>query len=189
MNEYPEFDIVEITRKLGVNMLNCVEIVSQEAAWYFLREPMSKCSTVATTIPTMWTVDPCASTGKDAVAIDGTIVHIALKIYLPKLLPLSVEVDHQNRTLFRCIKVLIVNEISNFGAELLSQIDSRLKQITGNFSINFGGIDIILIGDLRQLPPIRATPIFKQQKQRIFGPILWHGLKFYELDQVMKQAK
>ncbi|GFQ91637.1 ATP-dependent DNA helicase [Trichonephila clavata] len=57
MNEYPEFDIVEITRKLGVNMLNCVEIVSQEAAWYFLREPMSKCSTVATTIPTMWTVD------------------------------------------------------------------------------------------------------------------------------------
>ncbi|CAH2104200.1 unnamed protein product [Euphydryas editha] len=57
MNEHPEFDIVEITRKIGVNMLNSVEITSQEAAWYLLREPMSKCSTVVTTIPTMWPCD------------------------------------------------------------------------------------------------------------------------------------
>ncbi|GFX60827.1 ATP-dependent DNA helicase [Trichonephila clavipes] len=57
MNENPEFDIVEVTRKIGVNMLNHVEITSQEAAWYLLREPMSKCSTVVTTIPTMWPVD------------------------------------------------------------------------------------------------------------------------------------
>lgn len=69
--------------------------------------------------------------------------------------------------MFRYIKVLIVDEISIVVAELLSQIDSRLKQITGNININFGGIDIILIGDLRQLPPI-----YKQQKQRIVGSIL-----------------
>ncbi|GFU88567.1 ATP-dependent DNA helicase [Trichonephila clavipes] len=37
MNENPEFDIVEVTRKIGVNMLNHVEITSQEAAWYLLR--------------------------------------------------------------------------------------------------------------------------------------------------------
>ncbi|GBP91919.1 hypothetical protein EVAR_103568_1 [Eumeta japonica] len=57
MNEYPEFDVVEITRKIGVNMLNSAEITSQEAAWYLLREPMSKCSTVVTSIPTMWPCD------------------------------------------------------------------------------------------------------------------------------------
>ncbi|GBP91921.1 hypothetical protein EVAR_103570_1 [Eumeta japonica] len=74
------------------------------------------------------------------------------------------------------------------GAELLLQIDSRLKQITGDFKTNFGGLDVILIGDLRQLPPVRATPIYKQQKQKIVGPILWRGFKFYELDQVMRQA-
>ncbi|XP_044592819.1 ATP-dependent DNA helicase pfh1-like [Cotesia glomerata] len=55
------------------------------------------------------------------------------------------------------------------GAELLSQIDSRLKQITGNFEVHFGGLDIILIGDLRQLPPVRATPIYKQIKRQIAG--------------------
>ncbi|GFT80664.1 uncharacterized protein TNCV_2772851 [Trichonephila clavipes] len=38
---------------------------------------------------------------------------------------------------------------------------------------NFGGLDIILIGDLRILPPVRSTPIYKQPKQTIVGPILW----------------
>ncbi|CAF4930975.1 unnamed protein product [Pieris macdunnoughi] len=131
---------------------------------------------------------PCASTGKAAVAIDGTTVHTALKISLSRLLPLSTEVAHQYRALFKYVKVLIIDEISMIGAELLSQIDSRLKQITGDFKTNFGGLDVILIGDLRQLPPVRATPIYKQQKQKIVGPILWRGFRFFELDQVMRQA-
>ena len=38
------------------------------------------------------------------------------------------------------------------GAELLEQIDLRLKQITGNFTKYFGDLDVILIGDLRHLP-------------------------------------
>ncbi|GFT04278.1 ATP-dependent DNA helicase [Trichonephila clavipes] len=62
------------------------------------------------------------------------------------------------------------------------------KQITGNFQLHFGVLYIILIGDLRQLPPARSTPIYKQPKQTIVGPILWRNLKFYELNEVMRQA-
>ncbi len=113
----------------------------------------------------------CASTGKAAVAIDGSTVHTALKISLSKLLPLSLEVAQQYRALFKYIKVLIVDEVSMISAELLARIDSRLKQITGNFETNFGALDIILIGDLRQLPPVRGTPIYKQPKQRMVGPL------------------
>ncbi|GFS86446.1 ATP-dependent DNA helicase [Trichonephila clavipes] len=76
-------------------------------------------------------------------------------------------------------------DFSGTGLEL---VDSRLKQITGNFQSNFGGLDIILIGGLRQLPPVRSTPIYKQPKQTIVGPILWQNLKFYELNEVMRQA-
>lgn len=36
-------------------------------------------------------------------------------------------------------------------------------------------------GDLRQLPPVRATAIYKQPKQSIAGPMLWRQLKFYPL--------
>lgn len=49
-------------------------------------------------------------------------------------------------------------------------------------------MDIILIGDLRQLAPVRATPIYKQIRQRIAGPTLWRELKFFELVEVMRQA-
>lgn len=73
-------------------------------------------------------------------------------------------------------------------AELLQQIDSRLKQITGNFQTNFGGVDIFLIGDLRQLPAVRATPIYKQIKQRLADPILWRNLDFFELKEVVRQS-
>jgi len=68
-----------------------------------------------------------------------------LKITLSNLLPLSIEVAQQYRTLFKFVKVLIIDEVSMIGVELLAQIDSRLKQITGNFNDNFGGLDIILI--------------------------------------------
>ncbi|GFW03021.1 ATP-dependent DNA helicase [Trichonephila clavipes] len=62
-------------------------------------------------------------------------------------------------------------------AQLLLKVDSRLKQITGNFQSNFGGLDIILI-DLRQLPPVHSTLIYKQSKQTIVGPILWQNQQF-----------
>ncbi|GFR27938.1 ATP-dependent DNA helicase [Trichonephila clavata] len=72
--------------------------------------------------------------------------------------------------------------------QLLLKVDSILKQMTGNFQSNFGGLDIILIGDLRQLSPVRSTPIYKQPKQTIIGLILWRNLNFYELNKVMRQA-
>ena len=54
MDKNPSFDIVEITRKLSVDLLNSVEMSSQEAAWFLLREPMSKSSVVVVYIPTVW---------------------------------------------------------------------------------------------------------------------------------------
>lgn len=129
----------------------------------------------------------CASTGKAAVAIDGVTVHSALKISLSKLVPLSNEILQQYRALFKYVKAIIIDEISMIGAELLAQIDSRLKQITGNFKAPYGGLDIFLIGDLRQLPPVRATPIWRPIKQSIEGNSIWRILKYYELTQVMRQ--
>lgn len=57
MDQHPDFDIVEITRSLSVNVLNHTEITSQEAAWYLLREPMSKTSVQIVYIPTVWPIE------------------------------------------------------------------------------------------------------------------------------------
>ncbi|GFQ67145.1 helitron_like_N domain-containing protein [Trichonephila clavata] len=44
MDEHSDFDIVEITRNMSIDKLIAVEMASQEAAWYLLRQPMSKSS-------------------------------------------------------------------------------------------------------------------------------------------------
>lgn len=79
-----------------------------------------------------------ASTGKAAVAIDGMTIHSTLKITrLRTQLPLSAEALAHYRVLFKYVKVLIIDEISMISAEFLEKIDSRLKQITGNYKDNF----------------------------------------------------
>ncbi|GFT16099.1 transposable element Tc1 transposase [Trichonephila clavipes] len=49
-------------------------------------------------------------------------------------------------------------------------------------------LDNVVQRDLHQLPPVRSTPIYKQPKLIIVGPILWQNLKFYELNEVMRQT-
>lgn len=54
MDENPEFDIVDITKKLSIDVLHAVEMPAQEAAWYLLREPMAKSSVATVYIPTIY---------------------------------------------------------------------------------------------------------------------------------------
>lgn len=52
MDENPEFDIVDTTKKMSIDVLHSVEMPAQEAAaWYLLREPMAKSSTVTAYVP------------------------------------------------------------------------------------------------------------------------------------------
>lgn len=99
----------------------------------------------------------CTLTEKVAVAIDGTTLHTILKISLSKLLPLSIEVGYQCHTLFKYVKILIINE----------------------------RMDMILTGDFLQLPPVRAIPIYKRVKQSMVKPLLRQGFKFYQLNRMM----
>lgn len=54
MDENPEFCLVDITKKLRVDVLHAVEMSAQEAAWYLLRQPMAKSSVVTVYIPTIY---------------------------------------------------------------------------------------------------------------------------------------
>ena len=94
-----------------------------------------------------------ALTGKAAVAINGMTVHTVFKIRIGKQYPLCYEIVQQYRSLFRYIKSCIIDECSMISAELNEEVDRRLKQIKIN-DYTYGGKDMYLIGDLRQLPPI-----------------------------------
>ena len=65
--------------------------------------------------------------------------------------------------------MLNIDEYSFVGQSLLGWIDSRCRQDTGRTDMTFGGVSVILVGDIAQLPPVSDKPLFhslpKTQKQ------------------------
>lgn len=79
------------------------------------------------------------------------------------------------------------------GAKMLSHLDARLKQIFNNRETPFGGISVIVFGDLRQLRPVGDRWIFQSTTSSfdpysaIFGSSLWDSFRFFELIEIMRQ--
>ena len=78
------------------------------------------------------------------------------------------------RRMWQGVRYLIIDEISMVSAQQLQYIDMRLKEITGQQRLPFGGLSVITVGDFYQLPPVtksKKTPfIFYRQ------PGLWRSL-------------
>nr|XP_029724119.1 ATP-dependent DNA helicase pfh1-like [Aedes albopictus] len=132
----------------------------------------------------------CASTGKAAVAIGGTTVHSAFRLTMSRRnnAKLSFEILQLYRNAFAHVQAIIVDEVSMIGANILDSIHARLQDIRGEYDDAFGGIDIILVGDFRQLPPVNARFIWKPPANSMHGAVLWQSLEFYPLVRVMRQS-
>ena len=62
------------------------------------------------------------------------------------------------------VEVVIVDEMSLVSSDNLYNLHKRLQEIFASED-TFGGRCILLIGDILQLPPIRAPQIFSEPKQ------------------------
>jgi hypothetical protein len=56
---------------------------------------------------------------------------------------------------------LVLDEISFIGNKIFSFIDYRLRAIKRTYHHFFGNLDIIIIGDLHQVPLTRDSWVFK----------------------------
>lgn len=61
--------------------------------------------------------------------------------------------NSSKRTLLREMELLIIDEVSMLRADLLDAIDGTLRYVRRNNN-PFGGIQILFIGDMWQLPPV-----------------------------------
>ena len=62
--------------------------------------------------------------------------------------------NRERRKVLRSLDLLVIDEVSMLRADILDAIDSRLKSAKGNYEQSFGGVQLLLVGDLYQLPPI-----------------------------------
>ena len=93
-----------------------------------------------------------APTGIAAINIGGQTIHSFFK-FPPHLLT-SDDINIRPNKLYENIDTLIIDEISMVNANLLDAIDETLRAQTKNPFAPFGGVQIILFGDLFQLPPV-----------------------------------
>ena len=72
------------------------------------------------------------------------------------------------------VENVIVDEMSMVSADFLYNLHKRLMEISDSKD-NFGGRGVMLVGDLLQLPPVKASAIFKKpksEKSKILSKII-----------------
>ena len=98
------------------------------------------------------------------------------------------------KQVLRNIDLLIIDEISMVRADLLDAIDYRLKSVKGNFKQAFGGVQLLMIGDLYQLQPIVKPHEWEHLKAFYKSPHFFEssalktsGFTYIELDKIFRQ--
>ena len=90
--------------------------------------------------------------------------------------------------------LLIIDEVSMVGCNIVLEIHKRLQQIKRVSSdVMFGGISILAVGDLYQLAPVGQPPLFKVVSDSyvsLYGSgSLWKDeFQMIELDEIMRQC-
>lgn len=98
------------------------------------------------------------------------------------------------KQVLRSIDLLVIDEVSMLRADLLDAIDYRMRAARGNFRESFGGVQVLFIGDLYQLPPVvkrgEESVLNKYYKSPWFyeAKALEHDqLVFIEFDKIYRQ--
>jgi DNA-binding NarL/FixJ family response regulator len=98
------------------------------------------------------------------------------------------------KQVLRDIDLLIIDEVSMLRADVLDAIDFRLKSVKRNYNVPFGGVQLLMIGDLFQLPPIvrdHEWHIMKEYYKSAFffdSLVLQEsGFVYLELEKIFRQ--
>lgn len=143
-----------------------------------------------------------APTGVAAVNVKGETIHSFFKIP-PSVTPQVAREEAKktrNAKLYRALQILIIDEISMVRADLLDSIDIFLKTVRHS-ELPFGGVQMIMVGDLYQLPPVVTNDENAALSQLYSSPFFFSSKvmsgindnlfnKFYivELDKIYRQS-
>lgn len=151
-----------------------------------------------------------APTGVAAINAGGSTIHSFFQFPFTPFLPVmkeSGEVDAsknlavlkyntQRLAIFRNLELLVIDEISMVRADLLDQIDITLRQTRKKWHLPFGGIQVLLIGDMYQLPPVVQQEEWKLLSEVYRSPFFFESLVmrnnppvYIELDKIYRQSE
>lgn len=140
-----------------------------------------------------------APTGVAALNVKGQTIHSFFGFPSRALDPDHIQqhIQRYNRNIFKQIDTIIIDEVSMVRADIMDAIDIVLRQYGRNPGSPFGGIQIIFLGDLYQLPPVVSTgaeAVFLSERYNTFyffgAPAICQreiNLTLLELTKVFRQ--
>ena len=142
-----------------------------------------------------------APTGLAAAGIGGETIHSVFNISvqhgnMPKYTSLSASAIDQMRAVMADLKCIMIDEISMVSNVLLLQIHLRLQDAFDK-NMLFGGKNIVLFGDLLQLPPVNSNLPYAEIKGKDVSKItdglkvslnLWREFAYEELSINQRQS-
>jgi len=135
----------------------------------------------------------CAPTGVAAINIGAVTIHSAFG-YSNINNGAPYKISNNIRTLLENIDAVVIDEISMVRSDYFTRIDEMLKEVRNNNEA-FGGVQMIVIGDVFQLPPVvtdgevRAFLADKYNGVYFFNTDVFKNGAFscYELETIVRQ--
>ncbi len=117
-----------------------------------------------------------APTGIAAINAKGVTIHSLFQIPFGPYVPgMKQDINRQRKftkkkiSLIKCLDLLIIDEISMVRADLLDAIDDVLRRYK-DYKKPFGGVQLLMIGDLHQLSPVTTDEDWKLLKKHYQSP-------------------
>ncbi len=157
-----------------------------------------------------------APTGIAAINAGGVTLHSLLQLpfgcFIPAELPPGMDefdteintprsivrnrrMSKAKQSLLREIELLIIDEVSMLRADLLDAIDAMLRSVRKQRHAPFGGVQMLFIGDLLQLPPVVKNHEWKYLSPFYKSAYFFeaHALKnnepvYIELEKIYRQS-
>ena len=156
-----------------------------------------------------------APTGIAAINAKGTTLHsqfgLPIGTFIPDvsfvsnhtessfLTPATVfkhlRLNDEKRRIIRELELLIIDEVSMLRADLLDCLDTVLRHVRQKKQLPLGGVQILFIGDLMQLPPIVKEHEWKVLNEYYKSPFFFDAKVienlqplYIELDKIYRQT-
>ncbi len=140
------------------------------------------------------TVAVVAPTGIAALNVGGMTIHSFFKFAPDVVDPKKINVDYKTREILRNIDAIVIDEVSMIRVDLMEGISAKL-QIARRDDRPFGGCQMIMFGDLYQLPPVVTDGQLHRYFNHTYGGIYFFNapsiektnLQIYELGNIFRQ--
>lgn len=154
-----------------------------------------------------------APTGVAAINAGGVTMHSFFQLPLGPFVPVThkyagdhltdqytlfknIRISEEKRELFRDLELLIIDEVSMVRCDMLDAADAILRYFRKAPHTPFGGVQVLFIGDLFQLPPVMPDSQWSLLREYYSSPFFFHAKAveqsppvYIELKNIYRQSQ